>query len=149
MIEELYNDPEYYTQEDPQLKYEIEKITFLVRDADKIANYQLLSQSGKDIWSLFNITKDIKQKTPLSDKVFSRFMNNEIILKQEVKTNSDYILLLICWIFDLNYASSFVYMKEKQCFDFLIEELRNSNSDFSQQKLIEDIISNYVKNRTN
>lgn len=147
MIDELYNDPEYYTQEDPQIKYEIEKTTFLVRDADKIANFQLLSESGKDIWSLFNIEKDTKHKTPISNKAYEAFIKKEVILKQDVHTNSDYILLLICWIFDLNYASSFAYMQDKQCFNFLIEELRKSNSDSMQQQAIEDIINNYMQNK--
>lgn len=144
MIEELYNDPEYYTLEDPQLKYEIEKITFLVRDADKIANFKLLSESGQDIWTLFNIKKNTSQKMPVSQEALNTFLKQEVIRFPDVHTNSDSILFLICWIFDLNYNSSFAYMQNNQCFEFLVEELRNSNSDSSTQHQIEQIIQNYL-----
>ncbi len=144
MIEDLYNDPEFYTIEDPQLKYEIEKITFLVRDADKIANFKLLSESGQDIWKLFRLQKGLKEQTPISEIVYQTFLKQEVIRIADAKTNSDFILLLICWIFDLNYHSSFAYMQNNQCFEFLVEELRNSNSDSSTQHRIEQIIQDYL-----
>lgn len=144
MIEELYNDPEFYTREDPQLKYEIEKITFLVRDADKIANFKLLSESGPEIWTLFNIEKNTSQQTPVSPEALQTFLKQEVIRFKDVHTNSDCILLLICWIFDLNYASSFAYMQNNQCFEFLVEELRNSNSDSSAQHRIEQVIQDFL-----
>lgn len=144
MIEELYADPEFYTIEDPQIKYEIEKITFLVRDADKIANFKLLSESDEHIWSLFYITKHPQNKTPISPIVYNTFLKQQVILKKDVVTNSDFILLLICWIFDLNYNSSFEYLRINKCFEFLIEELRNSNNDMTQQKTIEQTIQNYL-----
>ena len=144
MIEDLYNDPEFYTIEDPQLKYEIEKITFLVRDADKIANFKLLSESGQDIWKLFRLQKGLKEQTPISEIVYQTFLKQEVIRIADAKTNSDFILLLICWIFDLNYHSSFAYMQNNQCFEFLVEELRNSNSDSSTQHRIKQIIQDYL-----
>lgn len=144
MIEELYNDPEYYTLEDPQLKYEIEKISFLVRDADKIANFKLLSESGQDIWKLFRIQKGQKKQSSISEIVYQTFLKHKVIRLSDAHTNSDFILLLICWIFDLNYQSSFAYMQSNQCFEFLVEELRNSNSDSSAQQQIEEVIRNYL-----
>ncbi len=144
MIEELYNDPEYYTLEDPQLKYEIEKISFLVRDADKIANFKLLSESGQDIWKLFRIQKGQKKQSSISEIVYQTFLKHKVIHLSDAHTNSDFILLLICWIFDLNYQSSFAYMQSNQCFEFLVEELRNSNSDSSAQQQIEEVIRNYL-----
>ena len=149
MIEELYKDPEFYTIEDPQIKYEIEKIAYLVRDADKIANFKLLSVSDKQIWSLFNIEKDTQTRTDISPKVYKTFLNQEVIFKEEAHTNSDFILLLICWIFDLNYDSSFAYMQTNDCFEFLVKELNNSNNDSSKQQQIEQVIHNYLASKNN
>ena len=147
MIEELYDDPEFYTIEDPQIKYEIEKITLLVRDADKIANLKFLSESDEHIWSLFNITKNSQNKTPISQIVYKTFLKQQVVLHKDVITNSDFILLLICWIFDLNYNSSFEYLKINKCLNPLIDELRNSNSDTEKQKEIEQIVQNYFNSK--
>lgn len=145
MIEALYNDPQFYTLEDPQIKYEIEKTSFLVRDADKIANFQLLSKNKHDVWQLFGIHPH--KQTPISEEAYQAFIKKEVILNQNIHTNSDMILRLICWIFDLNYQSSFAYMQNHQCFEILVERLKKSNSDLSKQKEIESIITTYLKEK--
>lgn len=148
MIEELYKDHKYQNVEDPQIKYEIEKITFLVRDADKIANFNLLAHSDKDIRRLFNIElKSKTARTPLSPAVQACVFEKRPVKREDVRTLSDSILSLICWIFDLNYNSSFSYIRKNECFDFLLQLLNKSNADAQSQKKIETAVNDYLNNK--
>lgn len=148
LIEELYQDPDFYTIEDRQFKYEIEKIAFLVRDADKIANFKLLAHSNHDIRRLFHIELNAKlERTPLSPKVLPCVFEHKVVNRADIETVSDTILSLICWIFDLNYQSSFTFMQKTKCFDFLLHALRKSNSDSLIQQKIETEVNQYLNNK--
>lgn len=145
LIEDLYQDPLFYTIEDRQLKYEIEKIAFLVRDADKIANFYLLAHSNHDIRRLFHIELKAKmERTPLSPEVISCVFEHRTVVRSKIQTVSDRILSLICWIFDLNYHSSFTYIQKTECFDFLLRALRKSNTDSLLQEKIETAVNEYL-----
>ena len=47
LIGDFYKDEEYCAIADPVLKEEVEKILFLIRDADKIANFNLMMYDQK------------------------------------------------------------------------------------------------------
>lgn len=145
MIEKLYEDYEFTNVEDPQRKFEIEKITFLVRDADKIANFRLLAHADRNIRRLF--LQELKAqpfRSPISEKPLQSFLSRQPVKRSDIQTTSDRILSLICWIFDLNYASSFVYLQKYGRINHLLHALRKSNTDMVLQEQIEKNVNDYL-----
>ncbi len=47
LIEDFYTDSEYRNIEDRTIKEQVEKIIFTIRDADKIANFNLMMNDEK------------------------------------------------------------------------------------------------------
>ncbi len=150
MIEELYKDHEFINTEDPQKKFEVEKITFLVRDADKIANFRLLANADRNIRRLFLAELKAQPfRSPISDATLHSFLNKSPVNRADMKTTSDRILSLICWIFDLNYRSSFAYMQKYGGINRLLHALRKSNTDSELQKQIEKTVNDYLIEQNN
>jgi len=146
MIEQFYSDYEYNNIEDPHKKYEIEKIAFLVRDADKIANFKLLSQADDNIRRLFCPVGEDEIEMP-SAPVLQDFFARKPIKRADVKTSGDRILCLLGWVFDLNYRSSFVYIQKFGGIDFLLDFLNKGKFDSVLKQKIALTVNNYMNER--
>lgn len=103
---------------------EIKKILFLVRDADKLANlYRLKSENRltKDLF--YQQLSDEKIHAPISDVVLRHFYNKHSVPFSDVHSFADRIMMVVVWIYDLNYQASKRIFKENQYDEYLMEEL--------------------------
>ncbi len=103
----------------------------LVRDADKIDVIRLFLK-------LFNekkITECLVHKLPITDdyteKLAHKLIKNKPILGKELKTVTDFKLLLLSWLKDINYSSSARIMIDEK----LGHEIKNT---LPKDQLIED-----------
>ena len=109
LIEALYEDEEYLKLDESE-KEEVKKYIFLVRDADKIANFYLLAREFKDMENLFfDPVRRTKDKVP-SDKVLDCFMRHVSINKNDVVSLSDHALMIMACVYDINYKASFEFL---------------------------------------
>jgi hypothetical protein len=144
MIEEFYADKEYNDINDEELKDQIRHIIFAVRDADKIANWQILTKEYENmrlVWLPYPNDTSLKQGI-ISDKIWEAFINGKITPRNHIKTNADTILSVIAWCFDLNYKYSVEYcmrLKHLEGFEKIMTDLQ-----VEPEKI--DIIINTVKN---
>ena len=107
MIEALYDDEDYQVLAGSPLQDKVKKIAFLVRDADKIANFYLLhralEKNDKSILRLFFY--DLPPMLP-TEKALSQYLSSQMV--DINRTNvADTFLNYYSWIYDLNYKSSF------------------------------------------
>lgn len=113
LIEDLYKDGEYLFLSDEE-KEEVKKYIFLVRDADKVANFYLLSRKFNEMETLF-MNPNIKTSSKdVSNKIRENFLNHQSINKKDVITLAEQALMILACVFDLNYRASFEFLS-KMC----------------------------------
>lgn len=116
-------------------KYKIEEILDekellhckIIRDADKLDNFRV-----KEVENYENIfpsayNSDTINYESISDKVYNDFMNHKCIKIEDRKTQIDYWVSYIAFIFDLNFKESKLYIKEKDYIDILIDRIEYKN----------------------
>lgn len=145
LIEDLYGDDEYNSITDEQLKKDIETIIFLVRDADKTANFNLLKVDRQHFEELFygETIGDIAS-TIIAPNLLAKFDKYQTIDKRLINTIPERILGIIAWVFDMNYKASFDFMCRAGGVDFLIEKLGERTNDKQLQQTVAKTIKNYI-----
>ena len=113
LIEALYEDEAYKSLSSDQQK-RVQEVTFLVRDADKLANFYLLATHFEDARNVFFSPKAFVNpyiKKP-SAEMLEKFNAHCCSIHRNFMTNlADKALFFLAWTYDLNYASSFEFMK--------------------------------------
>ena len=123
LIEELYEDCDFKNLPASEQEH-IKKISFLVRDADKIANLYLLSNNFEKMRGIFFVEQNYPtpHKKSISPQVLTDFTTHRSIKKADIKSIADHALLIIAWLYDINYISSFVFLEKlhilKKLFNF-------------------------------
>ena len=120
MIEALYEDEEYQSITDDKLKQDVLHIAFAVRDADKIANWQIVTNEFdfvKKVWLPFP-EDNSEEQGMLPPESWAYFSKQEVVLHGVVKTqtNAGEILSMLCWLFDMNYRYSVYYCNRLNLF---------------------------------
>ena len=105
----------------------------IIRDADKLDNFRV-----KEIEKLENIypgtyNADTINYETISDKIYEDFMNYKCIKIEDRKTQIDYWISIIAFIFDLNFKESKAYIKEKNYIDILIDRIEYKNTETKEK----------------
>lgn len=146
LIEKLYEDADYLNLS-TEKKQEIQKIIYLVRDADKVANFYLLSRHFKEMENLFFLKSlldcQIKEPSPL---VWDAFMKHDAVDVRNVKSFADQAVMYLACVYDLAYVSSFVLMSKLD----ILPNLLNCFDKFLTEKyasICRHELCKYVQNR--
>ena len=142
LIEEYYNSNDY--QQLGKNRDAVTEILKLVRDADKIANFHLITGQTERMKKLFCPEADNQQDMSIQPEIFSDFMSEKTIDLKKVQTACDRILNLLSWVYDLNYLSSFVFCSKLNCFDKMLNILKTYNPDAKMQKEVEKKLKSYI-----
>lgn len=112
LIESLYADEEYKELSQKEKKI-IERNAFLVRDADKLANFHLLATHFDEYGPMFLVASEYKDphSKNISEKIRGDFLNHKCITRSEVCNLAEKALMFWAWIYDINYSSSFLFME--------------------------------------
>lgn len=87
-----------------------DKFVKLIRDADKIEN--LMKLSDDDIF--YNYISKVYQGNIVNEKVEACFNNEETVDLADIISLMDYYVLIIAFVFDINYDLSFKMLKEEK-----------------------------------
>ena len=107
LIEEAWESPLWQELKNTPQSEDIKKILYLVRDADKLANFYRIKQNDYLRKDLFY--KQLTQETlyaELSEKVKQQYLQKKPIALSDVYSFADRILLVLAMYFDLNYQLS-------------------------------------------
>ena len=146
MIERLYEDEEFVQIEDEALKKQIEQIIFLVRDADKTANYYLLIDKARD--KFYNIFKDTYSKEenalPIMPDVLADFADFQVISNKKKYNYATRYLNILSWLFDINYLPSIELVIKNGALDKLIDFFCKIEKDAAVQNIVRTTINRYL-----
>ena len=121
MIDNLYKDEDYQAITDATLKERINQIAFLVRDADKIANFYLLKTAwAKQAPELSLFFYDLPIIRP-KQKAFDQYLNHEMVDRGQETSKGETLLNYLSWIYDLNYQSSFEFCQRNGVFSIFYQ----------------------------
>jgi hypothetical protein len=119
----------------------------LIRDADKL-----------DIWRVFiehyEKKEDIGSSAILSlpdtegytESLLSTIYKNEMIALSNASNLSDYKLLQLSWVFDLNFKASFILFKERNYLNRFLAVLPQSDNIIKTGGFIKDYITQRMQN---
>jgi len=113
LIEMLYADKDYQNLPLKEQK-KVERIAFLVRDADKLANFYLLVSKFKEMSPLFfaeRVFQTPYEKT-ISKEAHMDFEKQYTVQMKYITNFAERALGFLSWIFDLNYKYSFVFIQK-------------------------------------
>lgn len=113
------------------------ELSYLLRDADKLAVLQR---------SPFHAQENDQHKLPaISDKIYTDFLKQKLLNYSDIKNNTDQVVVIIAFIFDLNYMVSkkyvFSYQLLNEWLDFIrpaikkeqLLEIKNTIADFKSK----------------
>jgi putative nucleotidyltransferase with HDIG domain len=98
----------------------------IIRDADKMdiffivdAYYKSMLKGNRNV----ALELGLKNEDKITDAVFKSFMNEEIILKSDMKFINDFKILQAAWIFDLNFEYTKNYIRETAYLQSIISQI--------------------------
>ena len=147
LIEALYEDEEYQALSD-EMKDRVKHITFLVRDADKLANFYLLVSLFEEMSPLFFVESAFKNphNKYLTDVAKGDFLAHRTVLVNHITNFAEKALGYLSWVYDLNYDASFVYM-DKLSIVSRLEKLFERYIDKNEAKIMYAELDKYIRQR--
>lgn len=121
MMDEVRKSSLWKEAEKSQYAAQAQKILYLVRDADKLAllkDIKEKDQLRKDIF--YRLLSKEALEAGLSETVKKQFFAGQTVLSSSIRSFADRILLVLSWIFDLNYAKSKEMFKQNEYAGYLL-----------------------------
>ena len=125
----------------------MKKLFFLIKDADKIANFYLFKRHPEYYGALICGTEEMTSQA--SPKVLESLTRHELCRNADIITPLDRILRILSWVFDLKFAGSFAFLHNLDCIEAMLKRIREHNTDNKSQEMIEKIIRNFIKENIN
>lgn len=146
-IEDLYNDEVYQNIADKSLQKEVELICFIIRDADKIANLNMMINES-NVLHLFlgNGTGDKVKDGQVSKIVKDFAFREDTTPRFEGATQGDHITSYLSWFFDINYKYSIDYCRKLNIISGLIKMFEKYCSDDEFKREYIDFVNKYIQN---
>ena len=140
MIEDFYNDDAFKAINDPQQIEDVKNLIFLVRDADKIANFNQLCNPHFHEWhKYFFPEKDISsQITPMVKKAF---LQETLVPRPNIITRADRMLSLLSWFYDINYNASLEFCSKLKIDNVMINIFKSMMHDNVDDEIIDKMTS--------
>lgn len=136
LIDSLYEDSDFKVLP-KQTQKSVEEISFLVRDADKLANFYLLARAFREVENVFFAKHCFRQpySKEICDDAWKNFRNYQCVNRKDVHNFAEQALFFLAWIFDLRYQYSFVFLEKLN----ILERLMGHFSKFWTLKQTNDI----------
>lgn len=105
----------------------------IIRDADKLDNFRVKeTEHFKNIFPSKYNSETINYEQ-VSQQVYQDFMNHKCIKLEDRKTQIDYWVCVIAFIFDLNFSISLKYIQDKNYIDILINRIEYKNMETKER----------------
>ncbi|UYP46168.1 hypothetical protein NEF87_002453 [Candidatus Lokiarchaeum ossiferum] len=120
--------------------------TKLIRDADKIDIYKVVCDHYQNPDPIFanTIELGLPNSQIISDKVFTSIMNDQLVKHEDIVSVTDFKILQLAWVFDLNFPRSFEIIKERRYIEILNQTLPQTE----KMAKIYEKVKNYLINRS-
>jgi putative nucleotidyltransferase with HDIG domain len=81
-------------------------VTSIIRDADKIDIYRIVTEYYTNGKNNRKLTLDLPDTNQYSEKALKQLMSGKIVNKEDLTTVNDFKILQLSWIYDLNHQKS-------------------------------------------
>ena len=104
-----------------------EKITKVVRDADKLDVYRVMQESleKESDENKSTVLLNLEENGKISDEAYQQFKNHKVVNKQQLKSAADFLVMQLSWIFDVNYKSTFNLISSSEGYQFITKCLKD------------------------
>jgi hypothetical protein len=143
----LYNDEVYKNIADKNLQKEVELICFIIRDADKIANLNMMINEA-NVLHLFlgKGTGDKHKDGQISQIVKDCAFKEGTTPRFDGATQGDHITGYLSWFFDMNYKYSIDYCQKLNVISGLFEMMNEYCSDNEFKSKYIEFVKSYLQN---
>lgn len=151
LINKLYEDEDYLVLP-KELRERVRNTAFLVRDADKLANFYLLSQRFEEVEDVFFVAYCFEQPNSkaITPAVWDDFMSQCSVKRENVRNFADMALFFLAWIYDLNFESSFHILQRLKTVERLVSAFAKfwmaEDEKNISRKIQEFVSKKYLKN---
>ena len=120
----------------------------IIRDADKLDNFRVKeTEHFKNIFP-GKYNPDTLEYEVISDKIYEDILKHKCISITDRKTQIDFWIGIIAFIYDLNFDVSLKYIYEKNFVDILIDRIDYKNLDTKEKmEIIRRDAKEYLRNR--
>ncbi len=144
--EDFYNDDTYKNITDKAVAADCDAVFRLIRDADKIANFNIVCFETEKYLPLFipspqEVASGAKS---LSPQVVEDFLSLKTVDYSLRQTCADHCLTFISWLFDLNYRASFSFCHRLNLLSKLFLLLRRYHHDDSLNRYLEEVAGHFL-----
>lgn len=119
MIEDLYNDPVYQNITDSVLRSEVEKICFIIRDADKIANMHMLANEEK--MRILFLGPERENEGSVSEDAKKAALSKVIVSRKYRVNRASSAVTYLSWYADINYRAAIDFCDKLKVTDKLLQ----------------------------
>ena len=145
LLPEIKTSPLWLQAENSPYFPQAKKILILLQDADKLSNLRFTKQKDRLRHDLFFRTlASEKLYAGLSPEVMQQFFSCQVVKLSSIVSFADRILMVLSWIFDLNYQKSkelFQQLSYKKYLLDLLAEYHQNKVDITQ---IEQLAKQYL-----
>ena len=144
----IYNHNKYKIEEGLN---EIELLhSKMIRDADKLDNFRVKEKEDFKNMFLNQYNAETINYEEVSTKVYNDFMQHKCIKLMDRKTQIDYWVCVIAFIFDFYFTVSLEYIKENEYIDKLVDRIQYKNKTTkNQMENIRKCAKEYINNKVN
>jgi len=119
----------------------------LIRDADKLDIWRVfveyLAVPAKDRPSAVGL--GLPHIPEYSEDVLSRLLSSRMASLSMLKTLNDFILMQLSWVYDLNFRTSFILLKERDYLKKLISTLPSTEAIGKLSLFLEEYIMEHIQ----
>ena len=120
----------------------------IIRDADKLDNFRVKETERLEDTFPGIYNKDTINYESISDNVFNDFMNAKLIKLSDRKTQIDYWICILAFVFDLNFKESLEYVKNKNYMNILIDRIECKNEDIKFKiEEMREFVNKYIEEK--
>lgn len=105
----------------------------IIRDSDKIDNFRVKEKDRFEDMFPTTYNPDTINYEAISPKVYEDFLNYKCIKLEDRKTQIDFWICIIAFIFDLNFSISLDYIRDNNYVDILIDRIEYKNVDTKEK----------------
>ncbi|MCI8410851.1 MAG: HD domain-containing protein [Clostridia bacterium] len=140
----IYNHNKYQIEEGLN---EVELLhSKIIRDADKLDNFRVKEKENFENIFPGKYNPETINYEIVSPKVYKDFMNYQCIKLEDRKTQIDFWVCVIAFIFDLNFYISLQYIKDKNYIDILVDRIEYKNEETKEKmKQIRQCAKEYLE----
>ena len=118
----------------------------IIRDADKLDNFRVKEKENFENIFPGKYNPETINYEIVSPKVYKDFMNYQCIKLEDRKTQIDFWVCVIAFIFDLNFYISLQYIKDKNYIDILVDRIEYKNEETKEKmKQIRQCAKEYLE----